>query len=191
MPDFFSDNQIMLKVKAGDLDKLALLYERYKKMLFGFFYKMNRNTSVCEDMVQVVFVKVINGKHQFTGEGEFSMWLFTIARNVGYDYFRKNKRPHDDIDDHHNISSTANLEQELSNNEEICLLEQALDRLEHEQKEVLIMSRFENLKYKQIAHILNVSEGAIKMKVKRALVELRRVYLKLEAGGYEIGENNE
>ncbi len=53
------------------------------------------------------------------------------------------------------------------------------------------MSRFENLKYKQIAQILNVSEGAIKMKVKRALVELRRVYLKLEAGGYQKGGNNE
>ena len=53
---------------------------------------MNRNTSVCEDMVQMVFVKVINGKHQFTGEGELSMWLFTIARNVGYGCFRKNKK---------------------------------------------------------------------------------------------------
>ena len=185
MADIYSDNQIMLKVKAGDLDKLALLYERYKQMLFGFFYKMNRNTSVCEDMVQVVFVKVIKGKHQFTGDGEFSMWLFTIARNVGYDYFRKNKKIYDDIDNHHSIASTSDIEQELSDNEELGLLEQALDKLEHEQKEVLMMSRFEKLKYKQIAQILNVSEGAVKMKVKRALVELRRVYLKLENGGYD------
>ena len=173
----------MLKVKNGDLDKLALLYERYKQMLFGFFYKMNRNKNICEDMVQVVFVKIIHSKHQFTGEGEFSMWLFTIARNVGYDYFRKNKKPHDDIDDHQNITSVSNIEQELTDIEELSILEQALNRLDYQQKEVLIMSRFENLKYKQIAQILNVSEGAIKMKVKRALVELKRIYLKLEAGG--------
>ena len=185
MINIYSDNQIMLKVKAGDLDKLALLYERYKKMLFSFFYKMNRSRSVCEDLVQVVFVKILHSKHGFTGEGEFSMWMYTIARNVGYDYFRKNKNQLNNIDNYSNsnsLISASNLEQELMDDEELNLLNKALDKLSHEQKEILTMSRFKKLKYKQIAEILNVSEGAIKMKVKRALVKLRQIYLKLEQG---------
>ena len=186
MISIYSDNQIMLKVKAGDLDKLALLYERYKNRLFAFFYKMNRNTNLCEDMVQVVFMKVLHSKHGFTGEGEFSMWLYTIARNVSCDHYRKNKNQFSDIDDYSNsLVSKSNLEQELTDDEELNLLQKALDKLNIEQKEVLVMSRYEKLKYKQIAEILSVSEGAVKMKVRRALVELRRVYLKLEQGDYD------
>ncbi len=173
----------MLKVKDGDLDKLALLYERYKKMLFGYFYKMNRCTSTCEDMVQVVFMKVLKSKHGFTGQGEFSMWLFTIARNVGYDNFRKNKQQFNDINDHGNsIESQTDIEQEAEELEELSLLEQALEKLQPSDKEVLILSRFDNLKYKQIAEMFEVSEGAIKMKVRRALVQLKRNYHKLEKG---------
>lgn len=173
----------MLKVKDGDLDKLALLYERYKKMLFGYFYKMNRCTSTCEDMVQVVFMKVLKSKHGFTGQGEFSMWLFTIARNVGYDNFRKNKQHFDDINNYENtIESLSDVENEAQEIEELSLLEKSLDMLEPTDKEVLILSRFENLKYKQIAEIFKVSEGAIKMKVRRALVQLKRNYEKLEKG---------
>jgi len=173
----------MLKVKDGDLDKLALLYERYKKKLFGYFYKMTRCTSTCEDMVQVVFMKILKSKHGFTGQGEFSMWLFTIARNVGYDNFRKNKQQFDDINEYENtIGSQSNVEHEAEKNEELSLLEKSLDMLESTDKEVLILSRFDNLKYKQIAKIFEVSEGAIKMKVRRALIQLKRNYEKLEKG---------
>lgn len=175
----------MLKVKSGDLDQLALLYERYKKKLFGYFYKMNSNASVCEDMVQMVFMKILKSKHSFTGDGEFSMWLFTIARNVGYDSFRKNKQQYDDINDYENsIIADSNVEKDLTDNEELNLLQKALNRLNYSDKEVLVMSRFDNLKYKQIAEIFGVSEGAIKMKVRRALVQLKAAYEAIEKGDH-------
>ncbi len=183
--NIYSDNHIMLKVKGGDLDKLALLYERYKKKLFGYFYKMNSNASICEDMVQMVFMKILKSKHSFTGDGEFSMWLFTIARNVGYDNFRKNKQPHDDIKDYENsITADSDVEKDLTDIEELSLLQKALDRLNYSDKEVLIMSRFENLKYKQIGELFGVSEGAIKMKVRRALVQLKTAYQQIERGDH-------
>ncbi len=175
----------MLKVKDGDLDQLALLYERYKNRLFGYFYKMNRNTSVCEDMVQVTFMKILKSKHNFTGQGEFSMWLYTIGRNVMYDHFRKNKVQLDDISEHENsLYDQSDVEQELETLEELSLLEKALGKLPVCDKEVLIMSRFEHLKYKQIADLFKVSEGAIKMKVRRALIQLKNNYIQLERGGY-------
>ncbi len=66
-----TNNVLMLKVKSGDLDKLGLLYERHKKRLFGFFYKMNSDASLSEDLVQNVFVRMLKYKHTFTGEGSF------------------------------------------------------------------------------------------------------------------------
>jgi RNA polymerase sigma-70 factor (ECF subfamily) len=183
METIYSDNQIMLKVKGGDINKLALLYERYKKMLFAYFYKMNQNTSSCEDMVQVVFMKIIHSKHSFTGKGEFTMWMYTIARNVAYDHYRKNSKPHDDINDYENcLSAEVDVEKDLTDLEQIDLLKQALNALKYSQKEVLILSRYKQLKYKQIAEILKVSEGAVKMKIKRALIELKRIYMKIEQG---------
>ena len=173
----------MLRVKAGELHRLGLLYERYKLKLFGFFYRMHSNTAVSEDLVQIVFVKILRARQSFTGEGEFSMWMYTIARNASYDNFKKSKKRHEDIFDYANsLESNENIEQDFSKNEEVKLLNRALQCLDHDHKEVLQMSRFENLKYSQIAEIIGVSEGAVKMKVKRALVNLKRQYEKLEQG---------
>ena len=82
----------MLKVKNGDTHKLGLLYERYKKRLFGFFYQMNKDASLSEDLVQNVFVKILKYKHTYTEESKFVVWLFQIARNTSYDNFKKNKK---------------------------------------------------------------------------------------------------
>src|SRR5688572_18509827 len=87
----------MIKVKEGDLDKLGLLYERYKKPLFGFFYGMNRDRELCDDLVQNVFFRILKYRYLFRGEtggGEFKTWMFHIARNVNNDHFRKLKWKH-------------------------------------------------------------------------------------------------
>ena len=82
----------MLKVKNGDLDKLGLLYERHKKKLFGFFYNLGNNPSVSEDLVQNVFVRILKYKGSYSGEGIFAAWMFSMARNVHYDYHKKTSK---------------------------------------------------------------------------------------------------
>ena len=64
------DNALMIKVKDGDLEKLGLLFERYKKPLFGFFYGMNRDADLCEDLVQNVFMRILKYRYLFRGEGD-------------------------------------------------------------------------------------------------------------------------
>src|SRR6476659_1613057 len=81
----------MLKVKEGDLDRLSLLFERYKRPLYGFFYGLNRNAELSEDLVQNVFYRILKYRYLFRGEGDFKTWMFHIARNVNHDHFRKNK----------------------------------------------------------------------------------------------------
>ena len=177
-----SDNALMLKVKEGDLDKLGLLFERYKKQLFMFFYRMSNDENLSEDLVQNVFIRIIKYGKTFTGKGAFKVWLFHIARNVIYDHYRKNKtginesleQKHDELSQHR--------EEELSRqkNENLGLLKMAIDRLDKEKREIIMLSKIEGIKYKEIGELINCSEGTVKARVFRALIVLKKEFDKLE-----------
>lgn len=180
--DSLADNALMLKVKEGDLDKLGLLFERYKKPLFGFFYGMSRDAAVCEDLVQNVFFRILKYRYLFRGEGDFRTWMFHIARNVNHDHFRKNKWKHKESLENweDRLGEGDNRLVEFQRNDERELLALALDRLPPEKKEILLLSKFQDKKYREIGEILGCSEGAVKVKVFRALQELKEVYTRLE-----------
>lgn len=172
----------MLKVKDGDLGRLGLLFERYKRPLYGFFYNLNKEAELSEDLVQNVFFRILKYRYLFRGEGDFKAWLFHIARNVNHDHFRKNK-----------LGKTDSVEQwqdqlggydahtvHLQKQEELHLLAVAMDKLSPDKKEILLLSKYQEKKYKEIGEIMGCSEGAVKVKVFRALQELKSVYKQLE-----------
>ena len=183
-PDLESlaDNALMLKVKEGDLDKLGLLFERYKKPLFGFFYGMSKDAELCEDLVQNVFFRILKYRYLFRGEGDFRTWMFHIARNVNHDHFRKNKGKNKESLENweERLSSGENRAEEYQQDEEKQLLSMAMDRLPADKKEILLLSKFQDKKYREIGEILGCSEGAVKVKVFRAVQELKEVYRQLE-----------
>ncbi len=78
-------------VKSGEIDRLGLLFERYKKPLFGYFYRTFHDKETSEDLVQNVFIRILKYRSKFTGYGKFSSWMYRIAHNVSVDYYRKNK----------------------------------------------------------------------------------------------------
>lgn len=172
----------MLRVKEGDLDKLGLLFERYKKPLYGFFYGLNRDGDLSEDLVQNVFLRILKYRYLFRGEGDFRTWMFHIARNVSHDHFRKNKHnAKDSLESwHERIGSNENRATEFQHDEELQLLSDALDRLPADKREILLLSKYQDKKYKEIGEILGCTEGAVKVKVFRALQDLKEVYRKLE-----------
>lgn len=172
----------MLKVKEGDLGKLGLLFERYKRPLYGFFYGLTKNGEVSEDLVQNVFFRILKYRYLFRGEGDFKTWMFHIARNVNNDHFRKNKlNAKDSLEDwQERLGSDENRSTEIQNDEELQILSMAMDRLPVDKREILLLSKFQDKKYKEIGEIIGCSEGAVKVKVFRALQELKEVYRKLE-----------
>lgn len=184
-----SDNALMLQVKDGDIDRLGLLFERYKRPLFGFFYSLNKDNELSEDLVQNVFFRILKYRYLFRGASadqtdgsEFKTWMFHIARNVSKDHHRKNKR---------NKSEPLELWQErlnandphmvqLQQTEELQLMHAALDRLPADKKEVLLLSKFQEMKYREIGNLLGCSENTVKVKVFRALKELAEIYKQME-----------
>lgn len=172
----------MLKVKDNDLDKLGLLFERYKKPLFGFFYNLNRNQELSEDLVQNTFLRILKYRHLFRGEGDFRTWMFHIARNVSHDHYRKDKlKAKDKVEDwEHQLIHHENKSSELEQQDEHTLLAVAMERLPVDKREILLLSKYQEKKYKEIGEVLGCSEGAVKVKVFRALQELKAVYQQLE-----------
>ncbi|CAN5457866.1 RNA polymerase sigma factor [soil metagenome] len=172
----------MEKVRGGDLDRLGLLFERYKKPLYGFFYGMNKEQELSQDLVQNTFFRILKYRHLFRGDGDFKTWMFHIARNVSNDHFRKNKlKANDSVEKWQDrLGHNENRSIEMQQVEEHQMLSIAMYRLSEEKREVLLLSKYQDKKYKEIGEILGCSEGAVKVKVFRALEELRILYKQLE-----------
>jgi RNA polymerase sigma-70 factor (ECF subfamily) len=168
----------MMKVKGGDLDKLGLLFERYNRPLFSFFYRKTKDPGLSEDLVQSVFERMLKYRTTYSGTGAFTTWMFSIARNAHIDHFRKEKRRKEDeiLDEERIVGEIPAGYAELDErNKKKILLERAIDSLDEDKKEVVILSRFEGLRYHEIAEIQGVTESAVKVRFFRAMKELKQV----------------
>ena len=177
-----SDNALMLKVKAGQLAALGLLFERYKKILFSFFYRMNADQELSEDLVQMGCERILKYRKGFKGDGDYKVWMFHVARNVNIDHFRNSSRfKNEDIQNFSELSDGARyVDETMGRDEELNILKLALDKLDHEKKEVLVLSKIEGVKYKEIGQVLNCSEGTVKVKVFRAMQSLKKEFLNIQ-----------
>jgi len=174
-----TDNQIMMDVKSDNFDKLGILFERHKKNLFGFFYKITYDRDLSEDMIQDVFIRILKYRESFRGYGKFSTWMYSIAHNISIDHFRKQKNLKEDPEVLNNVES-YDYQQYIIKNEELDILNRAMFKLVPEKREILILSKIDGLKYKELGGILNCSETAVKVRIFRALKELRDIYSKME-----------
>lgn len=171
-----TDNSLMLRVKTGDLDKMGLLFERYNRPLFGFFYHMTHKADLSEDLVQNVFYRMLKYRHTFTGDGEFRTWMYHLARNVLNDSVKQNRsfNFYDVNEVADRIEGGIRADESLERQQENEFLHEAMGALSPEYREVLILSRFQEMKYDEIAKVLNINEGTVKVRVHRALGELKK-----------------
>ena len=176
--DTLSDEHLIQKVQEGDQSRLGLLYERYHKDLYAYFYRCTNDASKSEDLVHTVFFKVLKNCHQFAVKSKFVYWLFTIARNVQINDYRKKDplRQSYEINDldsqRYSVQSPS---ESLEKLEQKKLLTMALNQLSPEKKEAIILSRFQGMKYREIAEIAGCKESAIKSRIQRGLLEMRAI----------------
>ncbi len=175
-----SDNQLMLQVREGNLEQLGILFDRYQKTLYNFFLRLTNDRDSSEDLVQEVFLRILKYRHTYRGDGKFTNWMFHISRNAHVDFFKKQTREQAMSDDEQEmISQDFSADDSVEKDQEIRLLQIALAKLPIEKKEVLVLSRYHDMKYEDIAAIQDCQVGTIKARVHRAIKELRDIYFNL------------
>lgn len=178
-----TDNHLMEQVRDGNVEKLAILFERYHVMLYNFFLRLTGNRSISEDLVQDVFIRILKYRSSYQGQHKFTIWLYKIARNTHIDYLRKRKNevsPGEEWDEA--VSQEPSPPEKVEQAQEIARISQALAKLPLKKREVLILSRFQNLKYKEIAELFDCRIGTVKVLVHRAIIELGKAYFELSGG---------
>ena len=162
----------MQEIKNGRVEKLGILYDKYKQPLYTYFINaMNIDKSSAEDLLQDVFYKIVKNKELFKVDN-FASWLFRIARNIAIDFHRKQKHRFE-IKDFHQELDDADF---YADEQKYDLLEKSIDRLKFEERELLVMAKIKCLKYKDIAEVLQISEINVRVKVSRAIHSLRKTY---------------
>ena len=181
-----TDKDLMFAVRNGDLEKLSMLFERYKKKLYNYFLRLTYQPQESEDMVQEVFLKMLKYRHTYSGEGLFTTWMFQIAHNTFYDSIKKNRKsrnnqPIDEIVE--NIPDDNDLNKSIKDKEDMKILKKAILKLKETEREVLILSRFQNMKYEEIAALMNCAVGTVKSRVFHAIKNLKKIYFELAGEG--------
>lgn len=166
----FADEELMSKVAAGNLDPLKILFERHHVHVFNFLYKMSRDKMLSEDITQEVFYKLMKYRSSYNN-GKFVSWLFTIARNCMKTHFRQRDESQEDIDNY-----DYKLEADEEKMENYSHLHIALAKLSPSDRELIILNRLQEIKYAELAEIVDSTPGAVKTKVSRALKKLKTIY---------------
>ncbi len=176
----FNDEQLMQKVKNGDLDSLAPLFEKYHVKLYNFFLRLTQNKDISRDLTQNVFRRIISYRKSYDNKWKFKSWMYQIARNVHLKNYQKNKFLKSDFHETEKLEiDTKSALEEMDMESKKNTLYEALNQLSPEQREILELSRFQGLKYQEISEITGNSVTAIKVKVHRAMHKLRELYFEL------------
>ncbi|MEX0290081.1 MAG: RNA polymerase sigma factor [Flavobacteriaceae bacterium] len=166
-----SDEELMAEVALGNLEIARVLFDRHHVHVYNFLFKMSKDKMLSEDITQEVFYKLIKYRSSYNN-GKFVSWMFTIARNSLSSHFKSVKGKYADME--HIAHKLA--EDEAEKDEEFSHLQKALDKLNPADRELLILNRFQEIKYNELAEIMDSTPGAVKTKLSRALKKLKDIY---------------
>jgi RNA polymerase sigma-70 factor (ECF subfamily) len=181
-----SDQELMGIVQAGDYSPASEIYDRYSGRIYNFAFRFLKNAEAAEDATQEVFVKMLKHANQFHGDAKLSTWLFSITANWCRDFLRKADNKSKESEDvlislpaPSELAPDRNLERRESERR----VQRALQSLTAEQREAILLSRYQGLSYAEIAQIAGCSEGAVKTRVFRAMETLKKILTGDASGG--------
>jgi RNA polymerase sigma-70 factor (ECF subfamily) len=170
----------MLAVRDGDVAKLGVLFERHHGALFDFLSRTTGDRTAAEDLVQDVFVRILKYRQTYRDNSCFETWMFRIARNSRNDHFRKRRAAEPLHDPGIDVAATApGPAQEFEHGCNARRLKRALLLLSADKRDLLVLARYRNMSYEKIAALLDIEVGAVKVRVHRAVKELRDIFLQL------------
>ncbi len=180
-----TDAEIMLRVKTGDDDAFNFLIEKFRRPLISFMYRMTHNSATAEELAQEVFLRVYRSRASYTANAKFTTWMYRIATNLAVNHARdtKHERPEvmssiDASDEETGLSidvadKRLNVEERILRRERLVAIKRHVESLPDRQRLAVLMHKYQNMDYRQIADVLNLSESATKSLLFRAYETLR------------------
>src|SRR5229473_51130 len=176
------DAELMLRVRQGDQASFGLLLEKHRGPVVHFLYRMVQNQPVAEELAQEVFLRVYRSRDNYEPTAKFTTWLFRIATHLGLNWIRdgRNEKFHNRLDEETSDGASKQVpdrsrtvEQELVYQAKLREVRQAIESLPSKQRAAVIMHKYEEMEYAQIANVLTCSESAVKSLLFRAYESLR------------------
>ncbi len=183
-----SDEKLMRMYAAGDPLAFQLLFSRYEKRIYNFLLRRIGDVDRAKDLFQETFLRLHRNRDNFDTRRSFAAWFYTIVNNLVRDELRMKRGIQFEAieaEDTLPASSVATPEESRSMSETKVKVDGALKNLPEPQREVLLLSRFEDLSHNEIAGITGKSEAAVRQLLYRALQNLRRQLHDIEENGLQ------
>jgi RNA polymerase sigma-70 factor (ECF subfamily) len=178
-----SDVQLMLDVKAGDEASFELLLQKYRMPLVSFLYRMVRDRATAEDLAQEVFLRVYRARKKYSPSAKFTTWLFRIATNLALNSLRDGRYRQMEVsldapaeEDELPMqlpAREARIDERLMERDRAEFIRGAVMALPEKQRVAVLLHKYEEMDYEEIARVLECSESALKSLLFRAYETLR------------------
>jgi RNA polymerase sigma-70 factor (ECF subfamily) len=180
-----SDTDVMLRVKTGDESAFAYLVHKYRRPIVGFMYRLCRNPSTAEELAQEVFLRVYRSRTTYEPSAKFTTWLYRIATNLAVNHARDTRHERAEntvrLDEPDQETGTTpdladeslTVEQRMLRRERLAAIRSKVNALPERQRVAVVMHKYEQMDYRQIADVLKLSESATKSLLFRAYETLR------------------
>ncbi|MGH9547172.1 MAG: RNA polymerase sigma factor [Terriglobales bacterium] len=180
-----SDAEVMLQVKAGDDSAFSYLVQKYRRPMMSFMFRMTHSNAVAEDLAQEVFLRVYRSRESYEASAKFTTWLYRIATNLAVNHARdtRHERPENTVSldgpDEENGRTldlpdrTPGAEEMIVRRERVAAIRQRVQALPERQRIAVVMHKYQQMEYRQIADVLKLSESATKSLLFRAYETLR------------------
>jgi RNA polymerase sigma-70 factor, ECF subfamily len=180
-----SDAEIMLQVKAGDDSAFEYLVQKYRRPMVNFMFRTAHSSAAAEDLAQEVFLRVYRSRQSYEASAKFTTWLYRIATNLAVNHASdtRHERPENTVslDEPDEESGrtldlpdrTPSAEQTMVRRERVAAIRQRVQALPERQRIAVVMHKYEQMEYRQIADVLQLSESATKSLLFRAYETLR------------------
>ncbi|HEY6303091.1 MAG TPA: RNA polymerase sigma factor [Terriglobales bacterium] len=183
--EVISDVDVMLRVKTGDESAFAYLVQKYRRPMVGFMYRLCHNPSTAEELAQEVFLRVYRSRTSYEPSAKFTTWLYRIATNLAVNHARdtRHERAENTVrldEPDRETGSTPDLadeslsaEEQILKRERLAAIRSKVKALPERQRVAVIMHKYQQMDYREIAGVLKLSESATKSLLFRAYETLR------------------